>query len=72
MKFINKLKKQLIAVLFCTAMVFLVSGCGKKNVTIPDSYKLSSDIFGILHTEIDEIAENHLMSNGICVANENT
>ena len=71
-KYTNKLTKQLIAVLLCTAMVFLVSGCGNKNVTIPDSYKLNSDIFGILHTETEESSVNHLMSTGLCVANENT
>lgn len=72
MKFTNRLTKQLIAVFLCTAMVFFVSGCGKKNVNIPDSYKINSDIFGLLHTEKENISVNHLLSTNLCVVNENT
>ncbi len=71
MKFINNMKNKSIAVLLCTAMVFLVSGCGSKEVNIPDSYKLNSDIFGLLHAQSDEISGSHLMSTKFCVVNEN-
>ena len=60
-----------MAVLLCTAMVFLSTGCGSEAVNIPDSYKLNSDIFGLLHNSTEEISESHLMSTSICVANEN-
>ena len=71
MKCINKYRKQLMAVLLCTAMVFSITGCGEK-VNIPDSYKLNSNVFGLMHSEAAEISGNHLMSTEICVANENT
>ena len=70
MKFINKLTKQSLAVLLCTAMVFSVSGCGSKTANVPDAYKLNSDIFGLLHTEAGEISENHLLGTKFCIANE--
>ena len=71
MKCINKYRKQLMAVLLCTAMVFSTTGCGEK-VNVPDSYKLNSNVFGLMHSEAAEISGNHLMSTEICVANENT
>lgn len=71
MKFINKMTKQSIAVLLCTAMVFSVSGCSK-NADIPNSYKLNSDIFGLLHADSEDISGSHLMSTNLCIANENT
>ena len=67
----NKCRNKSIAVLLCTAMVFLNTGCGADPVNIPDSYKLNSDIFGLLHSQTEEISENHLMSTSICVANDN-
>ncbi len=69
MKFINKFMKPSVAVLLCTAMVLSVSGCGKTE-NIPDSYKLNSDIFGLLHTDSKEAAGSHLMSSQLCVVND--
>ena len=71
MKFINNIKNKSIAVLLCTAMVFSVSGCGTDQVNIPDSYKINSDIFGLLHEESEEISGNHLMGTKYCVVNDN-
>ena len=71
MKFLNKCRNKSMAVLLCTAMVFLSTGCGSEPVNIPDAYKLNSDIFGLLHGTSDEISDSHLMSTSICVANEN-
>lgn len=71
MKFINNIKNKSIAVLLCTAMVFSVSGCGADQVNIPDSYKINSDIFGLLHEESEESFESYLMGAKFCVANEN-
>ena len=71
MKFINKLTKQLIAVLLCTAMFFSVSGCGRQE-NIPNTYKLSSDTFGLYPESSEENSGSHLMSKNLCVANENT
>ena len=71
MKFINKLTKQLIAVLLCTAMFFSVSGCGRKE-NIPNAYKLSSDTFGLYSGSVNEDSGSHLLSAKLCVANENT
>ena len=71
MKFINKIKNKSIAVLLCTAMVFSVSGCGTEQVSIPDSYKINSDIFGLLHESAEESTSNHLMGADYCVVNEN-
>ncbi len=70
MKYINKGAKQSIAVLLCTAMIFSMTGCGKKG-TITDPYNLNSDIFGLLHMESEDIAESHLLGSKFCVANEN-
>lgn len=69
MRFINKLARQWIAVLLCTAMVFSISGCGK-NENIPDAYKLNSNIFGLLHSETESVSGSHLMSTDLCIANE--
>ena len=71
MKSINKLAKHFLAVLICTAMVFLCAGCGKEE-RIPNAYKLNSDLFGLMHGETEAFADNHLMSSSFCVANENT
>lgn len=68
MKCINKLTKQPAAVLLCAVMVFL-SGCGKKS-DIPDTYKLNSNVFGLLYDETEEISGSHLMSTELCIANE--
>ena len=70
-KSINKLTKQLIAVFLCTALVFSVSGCSKKE-TIPNAYKLSSDTFGLYPGGSEQDSGRHLMSMKLCVANENT
>lgn len=70
MKCINKLMKQSVAVFLCTAMVFSTTGCSE-TVNIPDSYKINSNIFGLLYEGEENFADNHLMSARICVANEN-
>lgn len=70
MKFINSIKNKSIAVLVCTAMVFSASGCGAEQAKIPDSYKLNSDIFGLLQESSEESSGNHLMGANYCVANE--
>ena len=50
-----------MAVFLCTAMVFSTTGCSKK-VNIPDAYKLNSDVFGLMHSDVTEISQNHLMT----------
>ncbi len=70
MKCINKLIKQSIAVLLCTAMVFSMTGCAA-NEPVADSYKINSSIFGLLHGTAEETDASHLMSTQLCVANEN-
>lgn len=71
MKFINRFTKQSIAVLLCTAIAFSVSGCEKKE-KIPNAYDVNSDFFGLYSPGTEETAESHLMSNAVCVANEDT
>ena len=71
MKFINKLTRQSLAVLLCTAMIFSFSGCGKQN-KVPNAYKLSSDVFGLYHTGALQTHGSCLMGANLCVANENT
>ena len=70
-KCINKLIKQSVAVFLCTAMVFSTTGCGEK-VVIQDSYKINSNIFGLLYEGSEDISGSHLLSTKLCVANENT
>ena len=71
MKFINKLTRQSLAVLLCTAIIFSLSGCGKQN-KVPNAYKLSSDAFGLYHTGDLQTHGSRLMGANLCVANENT
>ena len=70
-KCINKLIRQSVAVFLCTAMVFSTTGCGEK-VVIQDSYKINSNIFGLLYEGSEDISGSHLLSTKLCVANENT
>ena len=70
MKFISKIAKQSMAVLLCTAMV-VCTGCGNTS-QIPNRYKLNNEIFGLLFDEDSESIGSHLMSNRVCIANENT
>lgn len=71
MKCINKFKKQQMAVLVCTAMVFSMTGCGKKAV-IPNAYQLNSNAFGLLQGETTGASADHLLAANLCVANEDT
>ncbi len=69
MRFINKLTRQWIAVLFCTAMVFSLSGCGKGE-KVPDAYKINSNLFGLLQEETGNASGSRLMGTDLCIANE--
>ena len=71
MKSINKVTKQFLAILLCMTLTFSVTGCGRKSHN-SDSYKLNSDVFGLLHGQEEDVTKNHLMSSSLCVANENT
>ena len=70
MKSINKVTKQFVIIFLCMAMALSVTACGKKT-HISDAYKLNSDVFGLLHGQMDETAGSHLMGSSLCVANEN-
>ncbi len=70
-KFINKLTRQSLAVLLCTAMIFSLTGCNGQS-KVPNAYKLSSNVFGLYHAGDEQISGSRLMSASHCVANENT
>lgn len=71
MKSINKWTKQFIAVLLCTAMVFSLSGCNQKSGNVTNAYKLNSDIFGLIHNDMQPVTGNHLMGASVCTVNGN-
>ena len=69
MKFTNKVTKQSMAVLLCTAMILSLSGCSQK-ADIPNAYKINSGVYGLLNIDADT-SDTDLMAAGLCVANEN-
>lgn len=70
MKCIDKLIRQTAAVLLGAAFVLSSAGCGKKT-EIPNSYQITSSIYGLLDRDSADISENnHFLSSDLCVVNE--
>lgn len=69
MKCTNKFLKHSFIICLSMALAFSSTGCGSKE-HITDSYKLSSDVFGLLHTQEETGNVSHLMGQTLCVVNE--
>lgn len=69
MKCLNKITKQTIAALLCSAIVFTMTGCSK-SVPITNAYHINSDLFGLVDHSLEENETGHLMGTALCIANE--